>query len=174
MEIPASAHVAAMAAAQGIQVHEAAASPAEALQMEAKRSSPALALAPTPTPERSSLGRNSRSSTRSSTTLARVLAKTSPYGTLRTLSTVALIVGTLLAVVVFFGGLATMLVLAIGGRLGLGVGIFAGAVVLAFLTALGGKMLQEVLRLAADVGDRSRQTMMILDDLVNRPRDESL
>jgi phage FluMu protein Com len=183
MQIPGPAAVVAAALAHEAQVHEAAASHAEALAMEARRSAAATAtatepgdirLAPPPTPDRSSLRSNSRSgSSRSSTTIERIIAKTSPYGSLRTLASVAFGVGLLLTVLVFFGGVATMLVLAIDGKPVLGIGIFGGALVVAALLGVGSKAAHDVIRLLADIGDRSRQMSTMLEDLLNRPRDES-
>jgi hypothetical protein len=166
--------------AHEIQVHDAAASAAEALEMESRRSSAATAvatpLAPglTPTPGKSSAIRSaSRSGLRAGTTIERMLIKTSPYGTLRTLAAVSLGVGAILAALAFLGGLVTMLVLAINGSPGLGIAIFGGGLVASILLGIGAKILYEVLRLLADVGDRSRQSTLMLDDLLNRPRDES-
>jgi hypothetical protein len=177
MEIPdpAGAKVAAALAHEAL-VHEAAPSAAEALAMETRRAAVALATATPRTnpPSPSSVRTPSRSGLRSSTIIDRMILRTSPYGTLRTLGSVIFGVGIVMTVLVFFGGVGTMLVLAIGGRPVIGLAILGGAVVLAFLMGVAAKTLHELIRLAADVGDRARQTQMMLDDLANHPRDETL
>jgi hypothetical protein len=66
-----------------------------------------------------------------------------------------------------------MLVLAVQDHMMLGVGIFAGALVVSALLGLGAKVGHDAIRLLADLGDRSRHTSAMLEDLLNRPRDES-
>jgi hypothetical protein len=183
---------------QEVQVHEAAVSAAEAMAMEVRRvaasgaAAPAgattvapvaaepvspvnfaLGSTPTPSADRSGSRGNSRSGTRSSTTIERIIAKTSPYGSLRTLASVVFGVGMLVAVLLFFGGLAGMLVLSVQNQTMLGIGIFAGAMIVALLLGIGAKAAHDVIRLMADVGDRSRQMSIMMEDLLNRPRDES-
>jgi hypothetical protein len=183
VEIPGELSAAAVPP-QEIEVHEAAMSPAEALAMEARRmraeavaaATPPSGAAGTPSPERSSaLRTGSRSGLRASA-IERLIAKTSPYTPLRTLASVILGVGVTLAVLLAFAGLAVMLFLAVGGGLGgleVGIAIFIGSVFLAVLLGMAAKVTHAMLRLGADLGDRVRQTAMLLEDLLNRPRDET-
>lgn len=124
--------------------------------------------------DRPSAVRNgSRSSTHSTTAVGRLMSRTSPYGMIRTLASAVFGVGIALAVLVFLGGLTALIVLSVGGRPLIGVASFVGGLVLAGLLLLWTRMINEVLRLWADVGDRMRQMTAMLEDSLNRPRDES-
>jgi hypothetical protein len=124
--------------------------------------------------DRPSAVRNgSRSSTHSTTAVGRLMSRTSPYGMMRTLALAIFGVGIALAVLVLLGGLTALIVLSVGGRPLIGIGSFVGGLVLAGLILLWTRILNEVLRLWADVGDRMRQMTAMLEDSLNRPRDES-
>jgi len=124
--------------------------------------------------DRPSAVRNgSHSPTRSTTAVGRLMSRTSPYGMLRTLASAIFGVGIALASLVFLGGLTALIVLSVGGQPLVGIGSFVGGLVLAGLLLLWTRILNEVLRLWADVGDRMRQMTTMLDDSLNRPRDES-
>ena len=120
-----------------------------------------------PTPSRSS----SRSSRLANTTIDRMLARTSPYDSLRLMGAVIFGVGITLAVLALLGGLGGLIVLSTAGSPWAGVGSFVGALVLAVVFLLGAKTLSELLRLWADVGDRARHMTQMFEDSLNRPRD---
>ena len=162
-----------------------AASPAAALNRGAERRAgePVATAVATPTPaaaavtprERSSVIRNgSGSSTRASTAIERIAARTSPYGPLRLLATVLYGMGIALALAVIVGGLAALVIVSISGYPAIGVGVFAGGLVVGLVIFLGAKTLNELLRLWADVGDRMRQMVQMLDDSLARSRGDVL
>jgi len=124
--------------------------------------------AATPTPARS--GGPSKHST---TTVSRMLARTSPYGTLRLLAAVIFGVGVTVSVLVFLGGLAALILLAMNGQPLPAVGVFVGALILAVTLFLGAKTVSELVRLWADVGDRTRHMAQMLEESLNLPRDNS-
>ena len=124
--------------------------------------------------DRPSAVRNgSHSPTRSTTAVGRLMLRTSPYGMLRTLASAIFGVGIALASLVFLGGLTALIVLSVGGQPKIGIGSFVGGLILAGLLLLWTRIVNEVLRLWADVGDRMRQMTAMLEDSLNRPRDES-
>lgn len=146
------------------------ADPAEALAAAAKP--PEVdegAAAPTPTPSRT--GGVSRHS--STTTVSRMLARTSPYNTLRLLAAVIFGVGIAVSVLAFLGGLGALIVVSMQGIPWAGVGIFVGALVLAVMFFLGAKTVSELVRLWADVGDRARHVAQMFEESLNQPRDDS-
>lgn len=120
-----------------------------------------------PTPSRS----GSRSSRLANTTVDRMLARTSPYDSLRLMGAVIFGVGITLAVLALLGGLGGLVVLSTAGSPWAGVGSFIGALVLAVVFLLGAKTLSELLRLWADVGDRARHMTQMFEDSLNRQRD---
>ena len=127
------------------------------------------AAAPTPAPARAG-GPSKQSST---TTVSRMLARTSPYDTLRLLAAIIFGVGIAVSVLVFLGGLGALILLATGGQPGLAAGVFAGALILAVMLLLGAKTASELVRLWADVGDRARHVAQMLEESLNQPRDNS-
>ncbi len=119
------------------------------------------AAAPTPTP----------SATKASvTTIGRMLARTSPYQSLRLMAAVCFAAGAGLAVLVFIAGLAMLVIAATTGSPWVGVAVFLGAILLAGLVVLGARVAGDLLRLAADVGDETRRSMQILEELRNHRR----
>ena len=127
-------------------------------------------LTPSPTPSRS----GSSLTRASATTIDRMLARTSPYGSLRLLAAIVFGMGLALAAIAFIGGLALLIILSTGGQPWPGVGVFLGLLLAAMLLLLGGRLLSEILRLWADVGDRARQTTQMLEELLNRSHDLSI
>jgi hypothetical protein len=121
----------------------------------------------------SSRSNGSTSATRV-TTVDRLIARTSPYKSLRLLAAVAFGVGVVLAVLVAVGGLVGLILVSLGGAPLIGVGVFMGAAVVAAGIFLGAKVLNEALGLLADVGDRMRQTMQLLEDLAGRSKDNGV
>jgi len=118
----------------------------------------AVAAAPTPaTP----------STKTSVTTIDRLIARTSPYRSMRLMGAIGFAAGVGLAVVCFIGGLATLVLVAMAGQPWLGVAIFVATLVLAALVFLGSKMLGDLVRLAADVGDETRRNTQMLEELRN-------
>jgi len=126
------------------------------------------AAAPTPAPARAG-----GPSKQSSTTVSRMLARTSPYDALRLLAAIIFGVGIAVSVLVFLGGLGALILLATGGQPALAAGVFAGALILAVMLLLGAKTASELVRLWADVGDRARHVAQMLEESLNQPRDNS-
>jgi len=114
--------------------------------------------------------RNSKSSmSRTSvTTIDRMLARTSPYDGLRVLAAIFFGVGVALAVLVFLVGLAGLAILSVRGFPLTGVGVFVLGLMIGPLLFLGGKTAGELLRLWADVGDRTRQMAQRLEESLER------
>jgi phage FluMu protein Com len=113
-------------------------------------------------------------SRRSSTTMSRMLARSSPYKTLRLLGIIIFGTGIVIAALVFLGGLAGLIVGSMAGlHPALAVGMFVGALVLAAVVLLVGKATSELIRLWADVGDRARHLTMMLEETLaqQRPND---
>lgn len=105
------------------------------------------------------------SSRRSSTTMSRMLARSSPYKTIRLLGVVMFGTGIVVAVLTFLGGLAALIVGAMAGlHTALAVGFFVGAIVVAAVVLLVSKATSELMRLWADVGDRARHVTMMLEE----------
>ena len=159
--------------AADVKAGERARSPAQVLAdaLAEKPSGPAAegAAAPTPTPARA--GVPSKHS--STTTVSRMLARTSPYGSLRLLAAIIFGVGITVSALVFLGGLGALILLATRGRPWEAVGVFAGALVLAVMILLGAKTVSELARLWADVGDRTRQVAQMLEESLNLPREDT-
>lgn len=108
------------------------------------------------------------SSRTSATTVDRMLARTSPYKGLRLMATIVFGVGATLAVLVAVGGLVGLILVSLSDNPLIGVGVFIGAGLVGAGIFLGAKVLNEVLGLWADVGDRMRQTSQLLEDLLAR------
>jgi len=122
----------------------------------------------TPAPARAS-------SRRSSTTMSRMLARSSPYKTIRLLGVVMFGTGIVVAVLTFLGGLAGLIVGAMAGlHTALAVGVFVGAIVVAAVVLLVSKAASELMRLWADVGDRARHVTMMLEETFAQQRKEDL
>jgi len=117
------------------------------------------AAAPTPSTAKTSV-----------TTIGRMLARTSPYRSLRLMAAVCFAAGAGLAVLVFIAGLAMLVIAATAGRPWVGVAAFLGAIFLAGLVVLVAKVAGDLLRLAADVGDETRRSAQILEELRNHRR----
>jgi hypothetical protein len=130
--------------------------------------SPAAA-EPSPTP-------SSRSSRASTTTIDRMIARTSPYGSLRLMSAIIFAVGVALAAIVLLGGLAALIVIATSkdGSPLIAVAWFVGAVVAALVLFVGAKTASDLVRLWADVGDRARQVAQMLEESLSRSKDNSV
>lgn len=120
--------------------------------------------AATPSPSRAGGGPSKHSG--ATTTVSRLLARTSPYGTLRLLAAIIFGVGIAVSVLTFLGGLGALIVLATGGNPWAAVGVFAGALVLAVAIFLGAKTVSELVRLWADVGDHARHMAQMLEESV--------
>jgi len=107
----------------------------------------------------------STSKTRTSvTTIDRMIARTSRHKTLRVLAAVCFVVGLGLAILIFLGGATGLVVLSIQGHALPGVGVFVLSLVLAGVTFLAAKVVGDVLRVAADVGDETRRIHQMLDE----------
>jgi phage FluMu protein Com len=124
----------------------------------------------TPTP-RSGSGSSSRTST---TTVDRMLARSSPYRTLRLLAAVTFGAGVALALIALVGGLVALVLISTAGNPLTGVAVFAGALAAALGFFLAAKILNEMLGLWADVGDRMRQMSQTIEDLASRTRDNGI
>lgn len=122
----------------------------------------------TPTPARAAAP-----SRHSTTTVSRMLARTSPYNTLRLLAAIIFGVGITVSVLVLLGALAALVMLATRGRPWEAAGVFAGALILAVMLFLGAKTVSELVRLWADVGDRTRHMAQMFEESLNLPRDNS-
>jgi len=99
-----------------------------------------------------------------------MLARASPYQTLRLLGVILYGVGIAAAVLVFLGGLAALILMASAGSPGLAVVFFVGALVAAALVFLLGKTASELVRLGADVGDGVRHIGQMFEDALLRNR----
>ncbi|MCX5685217.1 MAG: hypothetical protein NT049_16280 [Planctomycetota bacterium] len=167
-------------------VHELAAAlhrPAHAHAGEAN-AAPVLPLAAPPAGDRSptplsgsrvtSSRSNGSNSGTKTTTVDRLIARSSPYKSLRLLAAVAFGVGAVLAVLIAVGGLVGLVLVSLRGEPLIGVGVFMGAAVVAAGLFFGARMLNEMLGLLADMGDRMRQTTQLLEDLAGRPRDNGV
>lgn len=129
---------------------------------------PLVHMASAPTPSRN----GSASPSRAATTIDRMLARTSPYGSLRMMAAIVFGFGLVAGVVLFIGGVATLIILSKEGYHPLiGVAIFLGALLLSALAILGSKIVSELLRLWADMGDRTRQMVHMLDESLSRGRE---
>jgi len=128
---------------------------------EAEPATPTEKEAITPTPSRAGLG-----SRRSSTTMSRMLVKSSPYKTLRLLAVIIFGTGVAVSVLLLLGGLAGLILLAMSGSPGLAVVSFVGGLVLAVVVFVVGKTVSEVVRLWADIGDRVRHVSLMVEDTV--------
>jgi hypothetical protein len=135
---------------------------------------PAAETSPLPA-ERSSSIRNGSSTRSSGTVIDRMVARTSPYGGLRLLSAIIYGVGIALAVLSFLGGVTGLVILSMSGSpWWVGAGAFVGAFILAAIIFIVAKAASELLRLWADVGDRMRHVTQMLEESLNRQRDETL
>jgi len=135
----------------------APAAPPEEPEPGAAAAEPAAVSTPTP-------GRGATPSRRSSTTLSRMLARSSPYKTLRLLGVILYGIGIAVSVLTFLGGLAALILLAMSGQPGPAVGVFIAALVAAAVVLIGAKAGSELMRLLADVGDRTRQMTLLLEN----------
>ena len=114
-------------------------------------------------------------SRRASTTMSRMLARSSPYKTLRLLGVIIFATGIVVAVLVFLGGLTGLIIGSMAGlHPALTVGMFVGALVLAAVVLLVGKAAGELIRLWADVGDRARHLTMMVEEQVAQQRANGL
>lgn len=172
MDIPAlAAAVHDVAASSGRPVHArvgeaggAAAAAAVATPPAAEQAlTPPLAGLRAPTPRSS----GSLSSTRA-TTIDRLVARRSPYKGLRLIAAVTFGLGATLAVLLFLGGLVSLILVSMAGRPEIGAGVFLGSVVVAGAVFLGARILNEMLSLLADLGDRMRQMTQLLEDSLAR------
>jgi len=113
--------------------------------------------------------------TGSATTIDRLVARTSPYGLLRLMAPILLGLGIGLGGVVFLVGLASLIVVARRGSPLLGVVAFVGGLVVAALLVLGGKILSDLVRLGADLGDKTRFIVQYLEEAQSRrtPQNEN-
>lgn len=105
-----------------------------------------------------------------SRTIDRMMARTSPYNSLRLMSAIIFGGGIALVALTFLGGLAALVMLAISGNSLIAIGAFVGGLVLAGLIFVAAKTVSDVARLSADVGDRTRQMAQILEELMNRTK----
>jgi hypothetical protein len=142
---------------------------------------PAPAATPAPQPaaetaqppaERPSSVRNGSSTRGSGTVIDRMIARTSPYGGLRLLSAIIYGVGIALAALSFLGGVTGLVILSMSVNPWVGVGTFVGALILTAVIFIAAKAASELLRLWADVGDRMRHVSQMLEESLNRQRDE--
>jgi len=118
----------------------------------------------------SSATRNSKSSVSrtSVTTIDRMLARTSPYDGLRVLAAVFFGVGVAAGVLIFLVGLAGLAIFSVRGFPLAGVGVFVLGLMIGPFLFLSGKTVGELLRLWADVGDRTRQMAQKLEESLER------
>jgi len=151
-------------AAEGVTPPASAPEAALRLMAEATESSSVV------TPSR--IGGQSSGLHSAATTVDRMLARKSPYSTLRVLAFVYFVVGIALASLVFIGALAGLIYLSTSEKNPLaGILTFAGGLVAALLFVLAGKTISAVLRLCADIGDRSRHTATMMEDVANRMKE---
>jgi hypothetical protein len=76
--------------------------------------------------------------------------------------------------VVFLVGLALLIVVARQGEPIIGVVAFVGGLILLVLLVLGGKIFGDLLRLGADVGDKTRLIAQYLEETASRGSEESV
>jgi DNA-directed RNA polymerase subunit RPC12/RpoP len=145
----------------GNAVHELAAAVAEV-----SPKSGAVRMEGTPSPKPSVARTNGTPSlTRAGvTTIERLAARASPYDRLRLVAAVMFVVGVVLGGLVFLAGLAALIVASMEGRPIYGVFGFVAALIVAGLFLLGARVITELLRWAADVGDRTRQIVHYLEE----------
>ena len=127
-----------------------------------------------PAAERPSSVRNGSSTRGSGTFIDRMIARTSPYSGLRLLSAIIYGLGIALAALSFLGGVTGLVILSMSVNPWVGVGAFVGALILTAVIFIVAKAASELLRLWADVGDRMRQMAQMLEESLNRQRDETL
>jgi len=117
----------------------------------------------------------STSSTRTSpTTINRLIARSSPYKSLRLLAAVVFGAGAGLAVMVFVAGVVALILVSMAGRPEIGAGVFIGAIALAAGIFLGARILNGMLLLWADMGDRMRQLTQLMEDSLARTKDNGV
>jgi len=104
----------------------------------------------------------------SATTIDRLVAQTSPYGSVRLWAVIVLGVGIAAAVLCFVAGLVALVLLSMRGHPIEGVLSFVAGLVLAVALFLSGRVSNAMMRLAADVGDRTRQTAQAIEEFLNR------
>lgn len=145
----------------GNMVHELAAALADV-----SPKSGAVRTESTPSPKPSAVRTNGTPSpTRASvTTIERLAARASPYERLRLVAAIIFVVGVVLGGLTFLAGLAGLIVISMQGRPIYGVFGFVAALVVAALFVLGARVITELLRWAADVGDRTRQIVHYLEE----------
>jgi len=152
-----------------------AAAPAPAPAKPSAAAPPVPEPSPAPTdqqPTPATPTRNGTSKTRTTTVIDRLAAKTSPYTTLRLLAAVTFGVAVAVAAIAFLGGLAGLILVSMNGQPLIGVAAFAGGLVTALVLFLVGKTASEMLRLWADVGDRTRQMAQLFEEFLNQKREE--
>ena len=110
----------------------------------------------------------------SGTTIERIAARTSPYGLLRLMAPIVFGLGIGLGAVVFLVGLALLIVVAKQGNPLVGVLAFVGGLILLVLLVLSGKVFGNLLRLGADVGDKTRLIAQYLEETASRGSEESV
>jgi hypothetical protein len=111
----------------------------------------------------------------SATTIDRMIARTSPYGSLRLMSAIIFGVGVAMAAILLLGGLAGLIIISTRyGQPLIAVGAFVGAVVAALVLFVGAKTASDLVRLWADVGDRARQMAQMLEESLSRSKDNSV
>jgi len=115
----------------------------------------ALSRSATPSPSRES-----------GTTVDRIFARTSPYRSLRVMAVTVFVLGIGVGSLVFLAGLAALIILSMHGSPLVGVAAFLAGVILAGILIFYGKVLGDLLRLAADVGDRTRQITQYIEKSV--------
>ena len=108
------------------------------------------------------------SSRTSATTIDRMLARTSPYKSLRLMAAIVFGAGAVLAALIGVGGLVGLILVSLSGSPLVGIGVFVGAIAVAAGIFLGAKILSELLGLWADMGDRTRQMAQLLEDSLAR------
>jgi len=111
----------------------------------------------------------------SATTVDRMIARTSPYGSLRLMSAIIFGVGVAMAALLLLGGLSGLIIISTRyGQPLIAVGAFVGAVVAALVLFVGAKTASDLVRLWADVGDRARQMAQMLEESLSRSKDNSV
>jgi len=140
----------------------------EGEESEAAKGETAVEEPPSPAP---TAGPGQAPSRRSSTTMSRMLARSSPYKPLRLLGVIIYITGIVVAALVFIGGLVGLIVGSVAGmHPALAVGLFVGALVAAGVVLLMAMAASELIRLWADVGDRARHLTMMFEDTFTQQR----
>jgi ribosomal protein S27E len=111
----------------------------------------------------------------SATTIDRMIARTSPYGSLRLMSAIIFGVGVAMAAILLLGGLSGLIIISTRyGQPLIAVGAFVGAAVAALVLFVGAKTASDLVRLWADVGDRARQMAQMLEESLGRSKDNSV